>query len=48
MLWLVSTTDTSIGIVRFCPMDTLEMCGEILQPGGQLVTQSLLLDAWNG
>ena len=38
MLWLVSTTDTSIGIVRFCPMDTLEMCGDILQPEGQLET----------
>ena len=38
-------------IAKFCSMDTLELCGDLLQPGGQLETPGLVLvkltNAWN-
>ena len=29
-------------IAKFCSMDTLELCGDLLQPGGQLETPGLV------
>ena len=37
-----STTVTSIELAIFCSMDTLELCGDLLQPGGQLETPDLV------
>ena len=30
-------------LAKFCSMDTLELCSDILQPGGQLDTRGLVL-----
>ena len=35
-------------IAKFCSMDTLELCGDLLQPGGQLETPDLVLDTFLG
>ena len=39
---IVSTTATLIDLAKFCSMDSLEMCGDILQPGGTLETPGLV------
>ena len=37
-----STNATFLEIARFCSMHTLELYGDILQPGGQLETPGLV------
>ena len=37
---IVSTIAILLKIARFCSTDTLELCGDIFQPGGQL-------DSWS-
>ena len=39
---IVSATDTFLEITRFCSMDTLELCGGSLHPGGKLETPYLV------
>ena len=41
--FIVSTTATLLELAKFCSMDTLELCGDILLPGGQLETPGLVL-----
>ena len=41
---VVSTTATLLDLAKFSSMDTLEMCGDIWQPGGQLETPGLVLE----
>ena len=39
---IVSTTDILLELAKFCSMDSLELCGDNLQPGGQLDTPGLV------
>ena len=41
--FIVSTTATLLELAKFCSMDTLELCGDILQPVGQLENPVLLM-----
>ena len=43
---IVSTTATLLELAKFCSMDTLELCGDIMQPGGQLETPGLVTKIW--
>ena len=41
--WLkFSTTAAFLELAKFFSMDTLEFCGDLLQPGGQLETPGLV------
>ena len=39
---IVLTTATLLELAKFCLLDTLELCGNKLQPGGQLETPGLV------
>ena len=42
LYFVVSTTTILLILAKCCSVDTLELCGDIFQPGGQLETPGLV------